>query len=103
MHEKDELLLKAGPKTDVSGQRLTTGLSGVQAELDKTTYVHKADGELVDAGGALKNYGSADATSQLQLASVLPFRSSQSGQSAQSTRFTFSNHEIGVSAESEHR
>lgn len=100
---KRRIVLKAGPKTDVSGQRLTTGLSGVQNRTDRNgLYVHKADGELVDAGGALKNYGSADATSQLQLASeVLPFRSSQSGQSAQSTRFTFGNHEAGVSAESE--
>ena len=100
---KRRIVLKAGPKTDVSGQRLTTGLSGVQNRTDRNgLYVHKADGELVDAGGALKNYGLADATSQLQLASeVLPFRSSQSGQSAQSTRFTFGNHEAGVSAESE--
>ena len=100
---KRRIVLKAGPKTDVSGQRLTTGLSGVQNRTDRNgLYVHKADGELVDAGGGLKNYGSADATSQLQLASeVLPFRSSQSGQSAQSTRFTFGNHEAGVSAESE--
>ena len=100
---KRRIVLKAGPKTDVSGQRLTTGLSGVQNRTDRNgLYVYKTDGELVDAGGALKNYGSADATSQLQLASeVLPFRSSQSGQSAQSTRFTFGNHEAGVSAESE--
>ena len=100
---KKRIVLKAGPKTDVSAQRLPNGLSGIQNRADRNgLYVHKADVELMDADNSLKNYGLSDAASQLQRASgVSSFRSPHSEQSAQPARFTFGNHKTGVSAESE--
>ncbi|EPF29721.1 chemotaxis protein [Treponema medium] len=100
---KKRIVLKAGPKTDISAQRLPNGSSGIQNKADRNgLYVHKTDVKLTNTDGSLKNYESSDTASQLQLASdVSSFQSPQSEQSAQPARFTFGNHEAGVSAESE--
>ena len=100
---KKRIVLKAGPKTVASEQRLPTGSSEVQNRTDRNgLYTRETDVEIIDEGGALKTYGSSDTASQRRLASgTASFRSPQSEGAMQPARFTFGNREAGAFAESE--